>query len=282
MRGGLRSGLRVALAQHRHDELLVEAGLALDRCPPRPQVAGVDAGAQEAAGRGGDLHRLVAVEVGRRSASGRRRTPRAAPAGRRVTDAIAHSSSRLTSTPGSRRARGRRSAPRRAPGRGRVRGGVRRLRGAAMATVATSASRRPPGAWRPGPPSAARRHPARRCRVRLLDLTGVDAVLDDAQRQELLALLAQDHAQQLDVVVEELAVPRRRPLRLDQALALEEADLGDRDVGELLEQQAEDLADRQVGRAGFSHRRARTARDGTSPPAARHRGGARRGRCAPG
>ena len=52
--------------------------------------------------------------------------------------------------------------------------------------------------------------------------------------------------QPLDVAVVELAVARRRPLGLDQALALEEADLGDRDVGELLEQQAEHLADRQV------------------------------------
>ena len=47
----------------RQDQLLVQPGLALDRRPPRPQVAGIDAGAQEPAGGRGDLDRVVAVEV---------------------------------------------------------------------------------------------------------------------------------------------------------------------------------------------------------------------------
>ena len=62
----------------------------------------------------------------------------------------------------------------------------------------------------------------------------------------MLALLAQHPAQALDVVLVELAVPRGRALRVDQALALEEPDLGDGDVGELLPEQGQDVADRQV------------------------------------
>ena len=61
--GGLPSRLGVALAQHRQDELLVQAGFALDGRPPRPQVAGVDAGAQEPACGRSDLHRVVPVEI---------------------------------------------------------------------------------------------------------------------------------------------------------------------------------------------------------------------------
>ena len=95
-----------------------------------------------------------------------------------------------------------------------------------------------------------RRHVADATRARLLarrvDLARVDAVLDHPQREVVLPLFAQDAAQQFDVVVVELAVSRRRAFRVDQALALEEADLRDRDVGELLEQQPEYLSDRQV------------------------------------
>ena len=66
----------------------------------------------------------------------------------------------------------------------------------------------------------------------------LQAVPDDLERQEVLALLAQHPAQPLDVVLVELAVARRRALGVDEALALEEADLRDGDVGELLAQQA--------------------------------------------
>ena len=92
--------------------------------------------------------------------------------------------------------------------------------------------------------------------------------------------------QPLDVAVVELAVPGRRALRLDQALALEEPDLGDRDVRELLEEEAEHLADRQVRPLVHARRhvscRARRTRAGTCRPAARRRCRAAPRRRAPG
>ena len=65
----------------------------------------------------------------------------------------------------------------------------------------------------------------------------------------------EDDAQPLDVGVVELAVAGRRPLGIDEALALEEADLRDRDVGEVVLQKAEHLSDGQVGavRGGGRH-----------------------------
>ena len=72
------------------------------------------------------------------------------------------------------------------------------------------------------------------------------ALLDHLERQEVLALLAQDEAQTFDVGRIELAVSRRCPLRVDQALALEEADLRDRDVFELRAELIEHVADRDV------------------------------------
>ncbi len=80
-------------------------------------------------------------------------------------------------------------------------------------------------------------------------LTGaelVEAFLDDLQREEVLLLLVQDPAQTGEVGVVELAVPRRRALRVDEPLALEEPDLRDRDVGELVTQFGEHLADREM------------------------------------
>jgi len=72
------------------------------------------------------------------------------------------------------------------------------------------------------------------------------AALDHLERQEVLSLLAQHPAQSLDIVVVELAVARRRPLRVHQALALEEPDLRDGDIGEFLTEQRQDLTDRKV------------------------------------
>src|SRR5207302_5488271 len=72
------------------------------------------------------------------------------------------------------------------------------------------------------------------------------AALDDLQGQEVLPLLAQDPPQAGHVAVVELAVAGRRPLRVEEALALEEADLGDRDVGELVLEEGQDLTDREV------------------------------------
>ena len=74
----------------------------------------------------------------------------------------------------------------------------------------------------------------------------VEPFLDHLERQEVLALLAQDEAQALDVGRRELAVARRRALGIDEPLALEEADLRDRDVGELRAQLIEHVADRDV------------------------------------
>ncbi len=91
----------------------------------------------------------------------------------------------------------------------------------------------------PAPPSC-------RCRRRVVGALLLEAALDHLEGKEVLALLAQHPAQPLDVVLVELAVPRRRPFGVDETLALEEADLGDGDVGELLAQQREHVADRQV------------------------------------
>src|SRR5207249_1831711 len=59
------------------------------------------------------------------------------------------------------------------------------------------------------------------------------SALDDLERQEVLTLLAQDPAEPLDIHLVELAVAGRRALGVEQALALEEPDLRDGDVGEL-------------------------------------------------
>jgi len=69
-----------------------------------------------------------------------------------------------------------------------------------------------------------------------------EAALDDLERQEVLALLPQYPAKTVYIVVVELAVARGRPLRDEQPPALEEADLRDRDIGKLLPQQREDIA----------------------------------------
>ena len=157
-------GLRVALAQRRQDQLLVQADLALDRRAPRPQVAGVDAGAQEPAGGGGDLDRVLAVQVGARACAWAM-TPYSSSAAScsRVTDAIAHSSSRLTSTPGSSRGDEARRAVRRLARR------RRRRCGASLAVRRAGARRRGPagvpGDGRPGG-RRSRRATARRRRRR--------------------------------------------------------------------------------------------------------------------
>src|SRR5207253_7779188 len=78
----------------------------------------------------------------------------------------------------------------------------------------------------------------------------VEPLLDDLEGQEVLALLAQDEAQALDVGGIELAVSRRRPFGIDEALALEKADLRDRDVGELVAQLVEDVTDGRVRALG--------------------------------
>ena len=76
---------------------------------------------------------------------------------------------------------------------------------------------------------------------------GRQPLLDDPEWEEVVALLGEDPPQPGDVVVVELAVARRRALRVEQALALQEPDLRDRDVREVVVEEGEDLPDRQVG-----------------------------------
>jgi hypothetical protein len=94
-----------------------------------------------------------------------------------------------------------------------------------------------------GDDAGCQRHPARQRFRTLAPVDGVDVVLDDFQRQVLVALEGQDEAQALDVVRGVLPVPGAGPLRRDEALLLEEADLRRRDLRELPRQFAQDLAD---------------------------------------
>ena len=68
---------------------------------------------------------------------------------------------------------------------------------------------------------------------------------DHAQRQELVPLQAENRLQALDVVLAEEPVTALRPPRREQALVLEVADLGDRDVRELGLEAPADRADRK-------------------------------------
>ena len=77
----------------------------------------------------------------------------------------------------------------------------------------------------------------------LLRARSVELVADHAQRQELVALQAQDRLQALEVVLAEQPVAALRAARRQQPLVLEVADLRDRDVRELVAQPAHDLAD---------------------------------------
>ena len=93
------------------------------------------------------------------------------------------------------------------------------------------------------------RAPARRdrpggCRFRAAAGAGGELLPDHAQRQELVALQAQDRLEPLDVVLAEEPVAAARALRRQQALVLEVADLRDRDVRELGLQPRADRADR--------------------------------------
>jgi hypothetical protein len=78
--------------------------------------------------------------------------------------------------------------------------------------------------------------------VEFVPLLG-QAAPDDLERQKVFPLLSQNPAQPLHIMVVELAVAGRRPLRIDQALALQEADFGNGDVRKLLAKQGQHLAD---------------------------------------
>src|SRR5215207_1766453 len=74
---------------------------------------------------------------------------------------------------------------------------------------------------------------------------------NDAQREELVALQAQDHLQPVDVVIGKQAVSALRPPGGHQALILEVADLGDGDVGEFGLKPPADRPDRQRTRVAL-------------------------------
>ena len=90
---------------------------------------------------------------------------------------------------------------------------------------------------------------ARRAALRAIGGRSAELLANNAQRQELVALQAQDRDQALDVCLGEQAVAAACAPRLQQALILEVADLRDRDVGELVPQALAHRADRmQAGR----------------------------------
>src|SRR4051794_3959847 len=103
------------------------------------------------------------------------------------------------------------------------------------------------GPWRAPATGAAA---ARRGGVRGLDRivrrgAGGQLLADDPQRQELVALEAQDRAEPGDVGGAVEPVAAGRPPRRQQLLVLQIADLGDRDVREFLPQRLADRADGQ-------------------------------------
>ncbi len=73
-----------------------------------------------------------------------------------------------------------------------------------------------------------------------------ELVADHGERQEVVALQAQDHLDAGDVGGRELAVPAGRAFRCDQALVFEEPDLGDREVGVVGLKPLDDLADGEI------------------------------------
>jgi hypothetical protein len=74
---------------------------------------------------------------------------------------------------------------------------------------------------------------------------GRQLLADHPQRQELVALQTKDRPQPLDVGLAVEAVAARRAPRRQQLLVLQVADLGDRDVVELVLEDLADGADRQ-------------------------------------
>ncbi len=70
----------------------------------------------------------------------------------------------------------------------------------------------------------------------------------------MVALLPEDEPEPFDVVLVELSVAAVGPSRGEQPLRLQEADLRHRDVGELVTEQVDDLADRE--RPAVRHLRA--------------------------
>ena len=204
-----------------------------------------------------------AAAPGCASAAPARRAPRAGPSrGRRRCGTRAGGAARSRSARASRtRPRCRRRSRSRAAGRPRraARAG-RTPRAPARGPARCPRARRAPRGRAPPP---ARRAPRRR-RRRSFARARRELLADHAQRQELVALEAQDRLEPLDVVLAEQAVAALRALRRQQPLILEVADLRDRDVRELGLQAPADGADRQQPRLGVLGRSRTSARGGRS------------------
>src|SRR3954447_24639042 len=112
----------------------------------------------------------------------------------------------------------------------------------------SAAPGRPSGAAAAGPAGEAGGRPGARGGGglgRLHRAPGRELLPDDAQRQELVALQAQDRPQPRDVVGRVQPGAAGRAPRREQLLVLEVADLRDRDVRELLLERLADRADGQ-------------------------------------
>ena len=227
-RARLRFG--IALPAVRQQHLLEQARFALGERAVHAEVPRLDAVPHErrrTPARSRARRRRTAP--GRRSTgwARRARTPRAGPRSSSVMPAARASSARVRLTPLSAVARS--SGP----------SSSRTCAEAERASALCAARRRLleqrlDGGGIDSSVAARRLRPARLTANPPVAVDLVEPLLDHLQRQEVLALLAQDEAQPFDVGRVELAVARRRALGIDEPLALEEADLRDRDVGELV------------------------------------------------
>ena len=204
---GLLAPLGVARAQRRGEDLLQQRGLAVGRRAERAQVAPADAVARQLGDRADDLA-LGLVVVGLPARSSPLMTPYSS------SSATRRGSARVSSTTSSS------------------------VYSAPPPVTDTLGRRRAAG--------AGRRDVGRRGHGRLVavDAARGQLLADDPQRQELVALHAQDRAQPRDVAGRVEPVAAGRAPRLEQLLVLEVADLRDRDVRELLAQRLAHRADR--------------------------------------
>src|SRR6185437_2350700 len=79
----------------------------------------------------------------------------------------------------------------------------------------------------------------------LLARARLELLPDHAERQELVALQAENRLEPLDVVLREEAVATLRAPRIEESLILEVTDLGNRDVRELVLEPVADRPDRE-------------------------------------
>ena len=203
---------------------------------------------------------------------------RASPAAARATAGRRPGAARRRRWPAGRTARSRPAG--RAPAR-------RRGRTASAVSGAGRRRRRPSGSVGRRP-AARRRRGGRRRRTSAgagaaaasPAVERLELLLDDPQRQVVVALRGQHVAQPAHVGRGELPVARRRALRVDQVLGLQVADLADRHVGEVVAKNGQHLADGQARRVligGVPERAARAARARARHSALRRLAGPRAG-----